>query len=162
VLQAPRHVRLAHTLVLVDFGTFPTHAKHSIPIIMRVRSELWVAAYLRERRALGVMASLVRRGDPDGGAIYVKVADMRGGALLFGPAPPSMSDVVDASQLFAEILGQGKSEAEVDTYCQREIGFDPDLWLLEVEHSDLDHGLENWLRAEPISQVPWPPQSNDK
>lgn len=137
-------------------------AKHSIPLLMKVRSELWVSAYLRERRAMGVMASLVRRGDPDGGTIYVKVADMKGGALLFGPAPPTMSDVVDASQLFAVILGEGKSETDVDAYCQREVSFDPDLWLIEVEHADLDHGLDNWLREEAVSQVPWPPRLDEE
>jgi hypothetical protein len=41
---------------------------------MRVKSHIWVNAYLRRVNGAFVDAALVRRGDADAGAIYIKVA----------------------------------------------------------------------------------------
>ena len=53
---------------------------------MRLKSELWVKAYIRRCRIEGADALLMRRGDADAGAIYIKVSRLDGTALLFGPA----------------------------------------------------------------------------
>jgi hypothetical protein len=51
---------------------------------MRLKSELWVKAYLRRCQHEGAFAVLVRRGDEDAGAIYVH--GRRGGRRGRGPA----------------------------------------------------------------------------
>ena len=59
---------------------------------MRLKSELWVKAYLRRCRLDGADALLVRRGDTDAGAIYIKVSRLDGTAMLFGPAPAGLDE----------------------------------------------------------------------
>lgn len=54
---------------------------------MRLKSELWVKAYLRRCAVNGAMAVVARRGDADAGAIFIKVMRRDGGSTLFAPAP---------------------------------------------------------------------------
>ena len=59
---------------------------------MRLKSEIWVKAYIRRCQHEGVAAVLGRRGDADAGAIYIKVSRLDGSALLFGPAPSGLDE----------------------------------------------------------------------
>jgi hypothetical protein len=99
----------------------------------RLKSGFWVAAYLRRRNAQGVVAVLRRRGAEDAGTIYLKIDCLDGRARLFGPAPPSPDDE-GHERRFALLL-----EADplaVEDRVAREIGFDSDLWLIEVDDPD--------------------------
>jgi len=103
---------------------------------MRLKSAIWVAAYLRRCQSEGVTAVLRRRGAEEAGAIFVKVARLDGTAVLFAPAPQSAFDEARPSdRAFVASLGRDKpaSEAEVEAALAREIRFDPDVWIVEVE-----------------------------
>ncbi|MGB6656891.1 MAG: DUF1491 family protein, partial [Methylovirgula sp.] len=50
---------------------------------MRIRSDFWVAAYLRRCATAGVTAVLRRRGAAEAGAIFVKVDRLDGSAALY-------------------------------------------------------------------------------
>ena len=54
---------------------------------MRVKSEIWVSAYLRRCQAAGVPAVVARRGDEAAGAIFICVDRLDGTVTLYGPAP---------------------------------------------------------------------------
>ena len=117
---------------------------------MRLSSELWVAAYLRASAARGVPAMLVRRGDPDTGSIFFKVARLDGTALLFGPPP--MGGVnnpaagLEAARWFTAWPRPGPLvEAEIDSYLAGQRSFDSDLWIVEAEDRQGRHGLDEWL-----------------
>jgi hypothetical protein len=56
---------------------------------MRLRSDIWVAAYLRRCAVEGAAAVLRRRGAAEAGAIFVIVNRLDGTAALFAPAPQS-------------------------------------------------------------------------
>ena len=56
------------------------------------KSEIWVKAYLRRCQGEGLAAVLVRRGDADAGAIYIKVSRLDGTAGLYGPAPAGLAE----------------------------------------------------------------------
>ena len=45
---------------------------------MRVKSEIWVGAYLRRCQAEAIPAVIVRRGDGAAGAIYVSIDRLDG------------------------------------------------------------------------------------
>jgi hypothetical protein len=99
---------------------------------MRLRSDLWVSAYLRRCAVEGVAAYLRRRGAAEAGAIFVKVDRLDGQAALFGPAPPSEAD--DGGRLFARLSKEDWLDpAVIEARLKREIDFDVDLWIVEVE-----------------------------
>jgi hypothetical protein len=90
---------------------------------MRLRSDIWVAAFLRRCSSENVPVFLRRRGSPEAGAIFVKIDRLDGTAALFAPA-----------RLFARAHRDEWVEgAQVEAKLAKETGFDPDLWILEVE-----------------------------
>lgn len=100
---------------------------------MRLKSELWVKAYLRICANEFAPAVVLRRGQSDAGAIYIKVSRLDGTALVFGPAPLGFDRDPDErvwSSCFAE---ERISEAEADAYLNRQVEFDSDIWIIEVE-----------------------------
>jgi hypothetical protein len=112
---------------------------------MRLKSEIWVKAYLRRCRLEGADAVLVRRGDEDAGAIYIKVSRLDGTATLFGPAPAGL-DASREDRLWEHCLkGQAVAEAEADAFLARQVSFDSDIWIVAVEDRAGRHFLDDWL-----------------
>jgi hypothetical protein len=114
---------------------------------MRLKTEIWVKAYLRTCAASGVPAVVVRHGDDDAGAIFVKVTRLDGTARLFGPAPAGFEAGQFERQWIEHFDGPAASEADVDAYLARQLAYDSDLWILELEDRQGRHFLEPWLAA---------------
>lgn len=112
---------------------------------MRLKSEIWVKAYVRRLAGGGRQAYVVRHGDDDAGAIYIRINLLDGTSSLFGPAPASLSGAETDRRWVAHFKGEVRSDMEVDAYLEREARTDPDLWIVEVESRDGAHGLEGWL-----------------
>jgi hypothetical protein len=112
---------------------------------MRLKSGIWVAAYVRRCQVEGASAVLRRRGAEEAGAVFVKISRLDGTADLFGPAPQTAFDEAHPSQRAFTALfgGQAAADAEVEARLAREIRFDPDVWIVEVEdragRNFLDH-----------------------
>jgi len=102
---------------------------------MRLKSALWVAAYLRRCQVEGAFAVVRRRGAEEAGAVFVRISRLDGTSDLFGPAPQSAVDEGQgADRSFAPSLAaQPAPDAAVEAYLAREIKFDPDVWIVEVE-----------------------------
>lgn len=103
---------------------------------MRLKTELWVAAYLRRCQVEGAFAVVRRRGAEEAGAVFVRISRLDGTSDLFGPAPQSVLDGVGrgADRTFAASLAtQPSPDAAVEAYLAREVKFDPDVWIVEVE-----------------------------
>jgi hypothetical protein len=114
---------------------------------MRLKSEIWVKAYLRRCQQEGVAAVLARRGDSDAGAIYIKVSRLDGTAALFGPAPAGLEEAREDRRWQACLAGPTPPEGDADAYLARQIEFDPDIWIVSVEDRAGRHFLEEWLAA---------------
>jgi len=112
---------------------------------MRLKSEIWVMAYVRRTASAGRQAYIVRHGDNDAGAIYIRINRLDGTSALFGPAPASLSALETDRRWSGFFSGAAKPDADVDAYLEREARTDPDLWIVEVEARDGKHGLEGWL-----------------
>ncbi len=101
---------------------------------MRLRSDIWVAAYLRRVAVEGAFAALRRRGAAEAGAIYVKVDRLDGRAALYEPAPQSEVAAPGVERLWVRAHAPEWVGADVvEARMAREIAFDPDLWLVEDE-----------------------------
>ena len=112
---------------------------------MRLKSEIWVKAYIRRCQHEGSAAVLVRRGDADAGAIYIKVSRLDGTALLFGPAPTGMDGANEERSWEACFAGEPAPEADADAYLARQVAFDSDIWIVAVDDGAGRHFLDDWL-----------------
>jgi hypothetical protein len=112
---------------------------------MRLKAEIWVKAYLRRCQHDGAAAVLVRRGDTDAGAIYIKVSRLDGTAALFGPAPAGLDEAGEDRRWQPCLQTEATEEAAADAYLARQIEFDPDVWIVSVEDRQGRHFLDDWL-----------------
>ncbi|MDX2223032.1 MAG: DUF1491 family protein [Rhodospirillaceae bacterium] len=95
----------------------------------RIKSQVRVQSWLRRCAAQGLMAVVVRSGDADAGAILVKVNRFAGGCDVFAPVTAP-----DGSSAWLRALGPApKSEKDADAYIARQVGYDSDLWVVEIE-----------------------------
>jgi len=104
-------------------------------ITMRLKTALWVAAYLRRCHVEGIFAVVRRRGAEDAGAIFVRVSRLDGTSDLFGPAPQSAFDAAEgtARAFTPSLATQSAPDADVEVYLARQVKFDPDVWIVEIE-----------------------------
>jgi hypothetical protein len=95
----------------------------------RLKAELWIKAQIRLCDKDSIPAAIVRRGDPTGGAILIKLNRLDAGCRVY-------TQVRDADYNPAWLCATGAApvpEAEADAYIQRQIQRDYDLWVLEIE-----------------------------
>ncbi|MGH1349877.1 MAG: DUF1491 family protein [Methyloligellaceae bacterium] len=103
---------------------------------MRVKAEIWVKSYIRRCHYNGAYAMVLRRGDSDAGAIFIKINTLDGQALLMMPAPAGFSAADTDRMWIAYNDGQANSEDVVDNYIEKQKKSDPDIWVVEVEDKD--------------------------
>jgi hypothetical protein len=103
--------------------------------MMRLKTALWVAAYLRRCQVEGAFAVVRRRGAEEAGAVFVRISRLDGTSDLFGPAPQSaLHTSRGADRTFtASFPAQPAPDATVEAKLEREMKFDSDLWIVEVE-----------------------------
>jgi hypothetical protein len=116
---------------------------------MRLKSDFWVKAYLRQVAAQGGQGFVVRHGDDGAGSIFIKVRRRDGMTTLFGPAPAGLDDGDHERRWVPFLKGAAVTEEAVDAAIAQEARFDSDLWVLEIESADGAHFLDGWLLATP-------------
>src|SRR5262249_53592222 len=110
---------------------------------MRLKSNIWVAAYLRRCQAEGVFGAVRRRGAEEAGAVFVKVSSLDGNAMLYAPAPQTVyDDSRPIERFFVPSSPKPVPEAAVEERISKEIRFDPDAWVVETEDREGRHFLE--------------------
>jgi len=112
---------------------------------MRLKSEVWVKAYIRRCAGAGLSAVVVRHGDNDAGAIFIRINRLDGTSFLFGPSPAGLSGAEEDRRWVPCLQESGATDDAVETYLKREAEFDSDLWIVEVEARDGSHLLDDWL-----------------
>jgi hypothetical protein len=103
---------------------------------MRLTAEIWVSAYLTRLRLVEIPAFVVKRGDNTAGAVLVKLNTLDGQACCFQRS----FDLMTGDRKWI-VLGEGV-EAPVDQSITKQCGFDPDLWVIEVEDKQGRHLLD--------------------
>ena len=110
---------------------------------MLLSTDLWVSALIRRAELAGAFATVARKGDARAGTVVVKAFDTstrraRLYSEAFGP---------DGERLWMQPV-QSDFESELDDYLQRQIGYDPDLWIVEIEDREGRHFITETV-AEP-------------
>jgi hypothetical protein len=110
---------------------------------MRLKTSIWVAAYLRRCQTVNVFAAVRRRGAEEAGAVFVKIALMDGTAMLYVPAPQTVyDDSRPIDRFFVPMSPQPIPEQDVEARLAKELRFDPDAWIVEAEDKEGRHFLE--------------------
>ena len=110
---------------------------------MRLKTNIWVAAYLRRCQTAGVFAAVRRRGAEEAGAVFVKVATLDGNAMLYVPAPQTVyDDSRPIERFFVPMAKEPLAEFVVEERLTKEIRFDPDAWIVETEDKAGRHFLD--------------------
>jgi hypothetical protein len=110
---------------------------------MRLKSSIWVAAYLRRCQTEGVFGAVRRRGAEEAGAVFVKVALLDGKAILYVPAPQTVYDESrPIERIFMPTSPGPMPEPSVEERLVKEIRFDPDAWIVEIEDRAGRHFLD--------------------
>ena len=107
---------------------------------MRLKSEIWVHAFLRRCFVHGLYGAVVRKGAAEAGAIYVVINHLDGRVRLLGPPPGSAIDE-EGERLWAEVVPPVTQASEVTTFIARTAKFDPDFWVVEIEDRSGTAGL---------------------
>jgi hypothetical protein len=110
---------------------------------MRLKSSIWVAAYLRRCQTEGQFGAVRRRGAEEAGAVFVKIALLDGTAMLYAPAPQTAyQDERPVERVFAPTTPAPIEEVLVEERLTKEIRFDPDVWIVEIEDRAGRHFLD--------------------
>jgi hypothetical protein len=106
----------------------------------RLKTELWVQAFLRRCAVAGKNGAVLYRGHNDAGALLVVVNHLDGGHTLLGPAPgPAYND--EGERRFVKLTDLPLAWDEIAARIARARSFDEDLWVIEVEDRDGISGL---------------------
>jgi hypothetical protein len=115
---------------------------------MRLKSSIWVSAYVRRCDIEGAFAAVRRRGAEEAGAIFIKLNRLDGTGTLYGPAPQAMfEESRPADRLFTALAGGNAPapDADLEARLVKELKFDPDVWIVEVEDRRGRHFLDDAL-----------------
>lgn len=93
----------------------------------RLATGIWVSAYLARLGQQNIPAYILARGDDTAGAVLVKCARLDGTAQLWAREWDFETDTRDW-----RVIEDGV-ERGIDESIRRQRGFDPDLWVVEVE-----------------------------
>ncbi len=102
----------------------------------RVTTEFWISAYRMRLQLAEIPVFITSKGDATAGAVLVKLNTLDGNARVF-----QRSYDVDFNRVWT-VLSEG-DERDVDHAISNQRGFDPDLWVIEVEDRDGRHLLDD-------------------
>ncbi|MCC5996417.1 MAG: DUF1491 family protein [Oceanicaulis sp.] len=108
-----------------------------------LKAKFWVEALRWRAEGAGASVYVSRRGDPDAGAVLVKLVMRDGLARLYAPVRG-----FDGERIWSQPLGAAPvSEAEADAYAARRYERDPDIWVVEIEDRQGRHFLTEPVEA---------------
>jgi len=110
-----------------------------------LKTDFWASALIRRAQIGGAFAAITRKGDPDAGAVLVKVATLDRRARLYTSAFRGAGERVWVDLSSGSL---GDDESAVDTYARKRGDDDPDLWIVEIEDKAGRHFL-----LEPVDSV---------
>lgn len=105
----------------------------------RLPSHLEVAGILRLAESSGGFATVLAKGDRDGGTIMLVIMCRGGPAQVYERMPG-----LDGLRLFVATKSQDtEKNDEISDYLARRHRQDPDLWILEVDIDDAERFIAN-------------------
>ena len=104
----------------------------------RLPVHLWIDAQLRPLNDRGIFYYIQQRGEHNSGVILLKINGLLGQCRLL-----IQQRDLDGYMCWMNALKKEQvEEADADTYIQRSILRDPDLWVIEIEDKEMNNPFE--------------------
>ena len=94
----------------------------------RLKAGIFVRALIRRAEVNGASAFILRKGAEEAGALIIKVARLDGTVQVLNQTRDGKGRLV-----WAQPLGGWTDERRAADWCDKQVKFDPDLWILEIE-----------------------------
>jgi len=94
----------------------------------RLKAGIFVRALTRRTEVAGAAAFVVRMGSEEAGAVILRINRLDGTVLVLNQTRDGLGRLV-----WAQPLGGWTDEKRADEWCDKQVKFDPDLWIVEVE-----------------------------
>ena len=95
--------------------------------MVRLKSAIYVQSLIRRCEVAGASAYLVRRGAEEAGAVFIKLNKLDGTLTVLSPARRGEELV------WMRPLGETADAQRCADYFAKQIRFDPDIWIVEIE-----------------------------
>lgn len=106
----------------------------------RLPTALYVEAHLKTLTNNAVFYYFIQKGNHGSGIIMLKLNGMKGQVRLISQQRNFETDKMEwVNVLEKETL----EEPEADAYIQRAIARDPDLWVIEIEDTEMNNPFED-------------------
>ncbi|MBO1327063.1 DUF1491 family protein [Acetobacter suratthaniensis] len=107
----------------------------------RLKSDLLARALVRESARDGRSAMVLRKGDSDAGGILVVLLNRAGESMVL-----SQTRTPDGDRAWIRSSGPTPLNAQdTQAYIDRQVKYDPDLWVLEMESDDFSPPFQAML-----------------
>jgi hypothetical protein len=101
-------------------------------MIPRLKSGLWVEAFMRTASLEGCYCTVVHKGNAEAGQIYLLFSRSDGTVDVLSPPPgPSIDD--DGNRRFELAFESAQGWSAVNQYLDRKRVLDSDIWTIEIE-----------------------------
>jgi hypothetical protein len=97
-------------------------------VIARLKAGIFVRALIRRAEVAGAQAYVARHGAEEAGAVLLKIARLDGTCLVLDQARRGEGELV-----WVKPLGDSADETRAKLFFEKQIRFDPDLWIVEIE-----------------------------
>jgi hypothetical protein len=94
----------------------------------RLKAGIYVRALIRRAQVAGASAYVLRHGGEDAGALYLKLARPDRSCTVLSQARRG-----DGELVWIKPVGETSDDAAASRYFEKQMRFDPDLWIVEIE-----------------------------
>ena len=102
---------------------------------VRMPTHLWVEAKIRELSAQAIGVYVLQKGEKNDGTVLLKISNTKGECKLLIQQRNLNGLLEWVNALSEEII----TEQKADEYVGRSIDRDPDLWVIELESSEMNN-----------------------
>ena len=96
--------------------------------VPRLKAGVFVRALIRRAEVAGAAAYVVRKGAEEAGAVLLKLTPLDGSCTVLSQARRGEGELV-----WVKPLGEKADEPAASAWFEKQIKYDPDLWIVEIE-----------------------------